>query len=180
MSEEHVLTEKNVRHNLVIIKINKTYHRGMSTRELYEFTRGFWKRKIESVAPARYALSVVNGNVIEVYQIDRWVKASEADNVVREYIPEKHSNRIAFLGKVASDDVRDYYIGRNVNSLYKWGEADPVKLILAYKGDDINIPLRPQDTIRNKDGSIRLVCGRCETIFAKSRRCPECGQLVKE
>ncbi len=29
-------------------------------------------------------------------------------------------------------------------------------------------------------GSVRYVCGKCETIFAKSPRCPECGQLIKE
>lgn len=180
MSREHILTENDIRHNIVIIKINKTYHKGMTVRELYEYTRGYWKRKIESVSPAQYALSVVNGEVIEVYQIDRWIPASEADNVIREYKPERHSNRIAFDGKVAVDDVRNYYLGRNVNSLYKWGEADPVKLILASGGEDINTLLLPKDTIRNVDGSIQLVCGRCETLFAKSKRCPECGQLVKE
>lgn len=174
------LTDKEIRHNIIIIKINKTYHKGMTARELYEYTRGFWKRKIESVAPAQYALSVVDGAVIEVYQIDRWIPASEADNVIRDYNPESHSDRIAFDGKVASDDVRDYYLGRSVNALYKWGEADPVKLILAYKGDDINTPILPKETIRNEDGSTRLICGRCETVFIKSKRCPECGQLVKE
>lgn len=46
--------------------------------------------------------------------------------------------------------------------------------------DDINTPLRPKNVIRKTDGSIRYVCGRCEESFLKSRRCPECGQLVKE
>ena len=179
------LSERDIKHNLVIIKINKTYHQGMSARELYEFTRGFWKRKIESVSPAKYALSVVDGVVIEVYRIDRWVHASQADNMFREYIPERHSNRIAFYGEVAADDIRNYYIGRNVNSLYKYGEADPVKLILAYNGADndsesINVPMRPKNRVRKADGSLRYVCGRCSTAFNQASRCPECGQLVKE
>ncbi len=179
------LTEKDIKHNLVIIKINKTYHKGMSARELYEYTRGFWKRRIESVSSARYALAVVDGVVIEVYKIDKWVHASQADNITREYVPERHSNRIAFYGEVATDDIRNYYIGRNVNSLYKWGEADPVKLMMAYYGadsdsDSINVPMRPKNKIIKVDGSVRYVCGRCSTAFSQSLRCPECGQLVKE
>ena len=80
------LTESDIKHNIVIIKINQTYHKGISERELYECTRGFWKRKIESVIQAQYALSIVDGIVIEVYKIDRWMPASQVNNVVREYI----------------------------------------------------------------------------------------------
>ena len=46
--------------------------------------------------------------------------------------------------------------------------------------NSINFPLRPKNTIRKADGTIRLVCGRCEKTFIKAPRCPECGQLVKE
>lgn len=46
--------------------------------------------------------------------------------------------------------------------------------------DDINNPLRPQIVIKRPDGTLRYKCGRCEYSFAKSPRCPECGQLVKE
>lgn len=179
------LTERDIKHNLVIIKINQTYYKGMPARELYEYTRGFWKRKIESVSPAQYALSVVDGVVIEVYKIDKWVHASQADNIIREYVPERHSNRIAFYGEVAAEDIRNYYLGRNVNSLYKWGEADPVKLILAYTGADndsesINVPMRPKNKVRKADGSVRYICGRCSFGFNQASRCPECGQLVKD
>lgn len=45
--------------------------------------------------------------------------------------------------------------------------------------DDINTPLRPQKVIKYNDGSIRYVCTRCGSSFAKSPRCPECGQLIE-
>lgn len=124
------LSHEDITDDLVVIKINQTYHKGMSARELYEYTRGYWKRKIESVSPAKYALSVVFGEVKEVYKIDRWVPASEADNVIREYNPVRHSNRIAFYGEVAPDSIRKKYIGKSVKDLYKNGEADPVKLFM--------------------------------------------------
>lgn len=45
--------------------------------------------------------------------------------------------------------------------------------------NDINSRIRPKKILRNEDGSLRFVCGRCETTFSKAPRCPECGQLVK-
>ncbi len=45
--------------------------------------------------------------------------------------------------------------------------------------NDINSHIRPKKILRNEDGSLRFVCGRCETTFSKAPRCPECGQLVK-
>jgi hypothetical protein len=174
----------DIKHNIAIIKINQTYYKGMPARELYEYTRGFWKRKIDSLKPAQYALSVVNGIVIEVYRIDKWIHASQADNIFREYIPERHANRIAFEGELAPEEVRNYYLGRRVNSLYKYGEADPVKLILAYAGsnenaDGINFPMKHKGIVRKKDGSVQYICGRCGSQFIKNNRCPNCGQLVK-
>ena len=172
----------DIQHNLVIIKINKTYYDGISERELYEYTRGYWKRRIESVQPAEYALAVVNGQVIEVYRIDNWVSAEHADNIIRKYDPVKYSDRIAFVGEVASGEVRNYYLGKNVTMLYKNGEADPVKLFLKNNGTSIvdrgiNNPMLPQKVIII-DGRRRFVCGRCGLSFCESKRCPECGQLV--
>lgn len=175
---------KDIKHNLVIIKINKSYHQGMTERELYEYTRGFWKRRIESVTPAEYALSVVDSIVMEVYKINQWLPAAQVDNMIRKYDPVRYADRIAFDGFVASADIRNYYLGRDVATLYKWGEADPVKLFYKHtvedKNDDINIPILPRKTLRNSNGTIKYICDRCGTSFAKSARCPECGQLVKE
>lgn len=124
------LSYEDITDDLVVIKINQTYDEGMSARELYEYTRGYWKRKIESVSPAKYALAVAFGEVKEVYKIDRWVPAPEADNVIRKYDPDRYSDRIAFYGEVAPENIRRKYIGKSVKNLYKYGEADPVKLFM--------------------------------------------------
>lgn len=128
------LDYKDIADDLVVIKINQTYRDGMSERELYEYTRGFWRRKIESVEPAKYALAVVFGEVKEVYRIDKWVHASEVNNKFRKYIPARHFKRIAFTGDLAPDDIRKKYLGKSVKYLYKYGEASPVKLFLKYAG----------------------------------------------
>ena len=71
---------------------------------------------------------------------------------------------------------RDY--DRIEESLVKICDCFGGKMIT--ENDNINIPMRPKNRIRKADGSIRYVCGRCQAIFNKSPRCPECGQLVKE
>lgn len=124
------LTLEAITDNLVVIKINRSYHKNMSAEELYDYTRGIWRRKIESVREADYALSVVFGLVVEVYEIDRWVPATQASFKTRTCDPARAANRIAFVGRVADDDIRRKYVGKSVARLYEYGEANPVKLFL--------------------------------------------------
>ena len=124
------LSERDIHHDLVVIKINRTYYDGMSAEALYDFTRGIWKRKIESVSVADYALSVVYGIVVEVYKIDHWMPASDTKFTARKVDPKKAAERIAFVGSVAEESVRKRYIGKSVANLYKYGDANPVRVFL--------------------------------------------------
>lgn len=176
------LSRDDIKENVVVIKINKSYREGMSAQELYDVTRGCWKRKIESVEKAKYALSVANGEVKEVYRIDRWVPAEQMERESKPYDPKIDAGRIAFFGEVADESVRDRYIGKNVNNLYKHGEADPVKVL--YKEtigislpSTINESVAPALAIQSDEGII-WVCPRCERSFIKAPRCPDCGQLL--
>ena len=45
---------------------------------------------------------------------------------------------------------------------------------------DINTPIAPKIIITESDGTIKYQCPRCDYIFVKEVRCPECGQFVKE
>ena len=124
------LSERDIHHDLVVIKINRTYYDGISAEALYDYTRGIWKRKIESVSVADYALSVVFGIVVEVYKIDHWMPASETKFTARKVDPKKAAERIAFVGSVAEESVRKRYIGKSVANLYKYGDANPVRVFL--------------------------------------------------
>ena len=124
------LTERDIHHDLVVIKINRTYYDGISAEALYDYTRGIWKRKIESVSVADYALSVVYGIVVEVYKIDHWMPASDTKFTARKVDPKKAAERIAFVGRVAEETVRKRYIGKSVANLYKYGDANPVRVFL--------------------------------------------------
>ena len=135
MARNEFLSWGDFDESVVAIKINKTYYDGMPSDKLYDYTRGCWKRKIESVNQADYALCVVYGIVKEVYRIDRWVPASEAEFTTRKYDPEKYADRIAFIGDIAENGIRNKYIGKSVTNLYKNGEADPLKVFLKAEGD---------------------------------------------
>lgn len=124
------LTMEEIRENIVIIKINKSFREGMSKTELYDVTRGCWKRKIASVEKAEYALAVVYGIVKEVYQIDEWLLA---ENEVRETISYNEAvdaGRIIFKGRTADEEIRKKYLDYSVAGLFKRGEVAPVKVII--------------------------------------------------
>ncbi len=120
------LSLKDITDNIVIIKINQSYYDGISADALYDYTRGIWKRSIKSVSVADYALSVANSIVVEVYKIDRWMPATETEFKMRKVDPKRASERIAFVGRVADDSVRNRYIGKSVACLFKNGAANPV------------------------------------------------------
>ena len=124
------LTLEDIRENIVIIKINKSFREGMSENELYDATRGCWKRKIASVEKADYALAVAYGIVKQVYQIDEWLPA---ENEVRDTIPYNETvdaGRIIFKGRVADEEIRKRYLDHSVVDFFKRGDAGPVKVIM--------------------------------------------------
>lgn len=125
------LTSDDITNDVVIIKINKSYHPGLTALELYDVTRGCWKRKIESVKSAKYALATFKGQVVEVYDIDHWCPACELNRKTIPFDAEVEKNRIGFFGVVANEKLREKYIGKSVKNFFKKGEVDPVKLIKA-------------------------------------------------
>ncbi len=127
MSENlYKLSRDEIVDDLVVIKINKRYHRGISDLELYEITRGVWKRNISSVERAKYCLAVYKSEIVEVYKINQWYPAGTTEYKTREK-GAYWEGRIEFTGEVADKEIRDRYIGKSVADLYKKGEASPVK-----------------------------------------------------
>lgn len=56
-----------------------------------------------------------------------------AQNLNRETIPydsKVEKDRIGFCGEVANERIRNRYIGRCTEKLFKRGEANPVKVFL--------------------------------------------------
>jgi uncharacterized protein len=80
----------------------------------YEATRWRWKIKPRSITEYPYAFSVTDGVVKEVYKINKWYKT-------------ENSNRYAFDGEVANDEIRNRFVNKRIPDIYsKKGMASPV------------------------------------------------------
>ena len=99
------------KHAGIAFLLNSTYKSGMSEVALFESTRGVWRnpRRDESI---KFAYATYGGLIKEVYEIHSWVPAGTQQYFERELIDEHITNRWEFIGKKASQEVRDLYIGK--------------------------------------------------------------------
>jgi len=120
---------------VLIIRVNKLFHNGISATELYEITRGVWKIAEPRRSSVEYAFSVYDGVVKEVYKVNAWHPAlstpyknrSENDITLNGEISME--GRAEFIGEVAKPEIRDKYLDRSVAFLFSKGAANPVKYI---------------------------------------------------
>lgn len=82
---------------VIAININQTYRFGLSTADLYDFTRGIWSLSRERAENAKYAYSVFQGVIKEVYE---------------------------FVGKIASEIIREKYVGKMMPKMHR---QNPIK-----------------------------------------------------
>ena len=106
--------------NYIIIKTS--YDRVNSCNgNLYDATRHCWRVKFDTVNRYRYVLAVIGGIVKEVYEVKCWQDA--------ERWPDDGNvdGRLEFIGQVATEDVRNLFIGKTIPAKYrKPGMASPV------------------------------------------------------
>ena len=98
----------------ILIIINRRYYRGISQEELYESTRQSWvigKRRNK----ARYAFSIYNGIIRQVYEIEKW------------YCAENNVKRWMFDGKIAAS--LQHYVGGDVSHYLTPGAQNPIKYV---------------------------------------------------
>ena len=97
----------------VAININQTYRDDLSSDELYDFTRGVWRLDRDRADNAKYAFSVYDGEILEVYEIQKWARANTTEYVTgREFTDEEKKTRFEFVGRIANDNVRDKFVGK--------------------------------------------------------------------
>ncbi|MCQ2263116.1 MAG: hypothetical protein MJZ70_02425 [Bacteroidales bacterium] len=93
----------------VIIKTKKST---VENEGIYEATRKAWHAKLSTAMPYKYALSVVQGVVMEVYEVEKWQMSGDT--------------RIEFIGHVAPLNVREWFIGKTIPEKYRLkGLASP-------------------------------------------------------
>lgn len=126
-----MLSLEDVTDNIMMIRINQAYHYGMSDFEIYEATRCCWKVNKEQADKVKYAFSVYDGMVIEVFEILSWVPAyATMHTFERDWSREKNDEgRLEFIGNLAPEDVRKKYKGKMVADLFPKGNQNPIKYV---------------------------------------------------
>jgi hypothetical protein len=116
----------------LLLRLNKSWHHGISDEDLYEITRGWWVMSPANAQRVVRVLAVAGGVVREVYQPAQWLPSPV----------EGWENRIGFEGVVAGD--RETYVGRDVAHLFRQGSANPVRYLpLAALTEDVLIAANP-------------------------------------
>jgi len=113
---------------VILISVGKSYTRGMSEEELYEYARGIWKVN-ENRHKAELALVVFQGIVREVYRISKWYKAGTLPYKYRDSSSFDSSKRWEFEGEKAEEDIRTKYIGKSVRKHFSKGSRNPIKYV---------------------------------------------------
>ena len=93
------LEEKDIKNNIMVIKINKLYKRGMDDHSLYEVVRGIWRASFEKAQSVEYVFGVYNSLIVAVYKPTKWYICKYAkDRLPRQDIvlDSKLENRIFF------------------------------------------------------------------------------------
>jgi|TARA_B110000967_G_scaffold22973_1_gene21160 hypothetical protein len=113
----------------VIININSSYKRASGEDKIYQATKEIWKMKDPRRSALKYALSEYRGQIVEVFQIERWYSKQ------REYNPgtKKYGQTYqgyGFDGQVAPDNIRDKYINKSIAHKKKHGASNPITLNL--------------------------------------------------
>ena len=76
------LNPEDIKHSIIVIKINRLYRRDMSPAELYDIVRGYWAASLKSIEnrKVKYVFGVYNGLIVAVYKPDEWHYVDEMLN----------------------------------------------------------------------------------------------------
>ena len=104
----------------ILITVNKLYRKGMSADELYEITRGNWVIGARR-AKVKYAFTVFNGIIREVYEIHDW------HSVTARTAEQKTQSRWRFSGVVAAQ--MRHYVGGSTARYVTLGAQNPIRYV---------------------------------------------------
>jgi len=107
-------------HKVLLISVN----RSAEETDLYEAVRYAWKVNVSKAEKAEVILATQLGMIKDTFVVDMWEEATI------ENFPGKPAveGRYGFHGKVASEEVRQMYKGKQVPPEYrKRGAANPIK-----------------------------------------------------
>lgn len=119
------LEDKDIKHRILVIKINKLYQRNLNENDLYDAVRGVWRASKERVKSVEYVFGVFNSLIVAVFKPSEWFVCKEAkDKLPRQDIilTPKTENRLFFVDErfeqgLPYDENEQFYIGKSIAGL---------------------------------------------------------------
>lgn len=129
------LSDVDIRHKILVIKINQLYYRGIDENALYDAVRGIWRASLERVKTVDYVFGVYNSLIVAVYKPTQWFVCKNArDKLPRQdevLTPEKE-NRVFFVDecfekKEPMDENVQHYLYKSIAGLkYNQSAQNPI------------------------------------------------------
>lgn len=95
------LRAEDVKHRIMVIKINNLYRRNMPEKELYDAVRGLWKVNHKRAQSVEYVFGVYKSLIVGVYKPTRWYMCNNDIQGKRprpyETLTSKTENRLFFV-----------------------------------------------------------------------------------
>lgn len=129
------LREEDIKHKILVIKINKLYRRNMPDDELYDSVRGVWRASMNNAQSVEYVFGVYNSLIVAVYKPTRWYKCKEAPEKrprQDEILTTQTENRIFFVDEgfekgYPHDENESFYFGKSIAGLkLNQGAQNPI------------------------------------------------------
>lgn len=142
------LEEKDIRHKILVIKINRLYQKGMDEKVLYDAVRGVWRVSKEKVKTVEYVFGVYNSLIVAVYKPSEWFVCKEAkDKLPRQDIvlTLKTENRVFFVDEryeqgLPLDENEEFYLGKSIAGLkLNQSAQNPITYLYPLEKDKIHI-----------------------------------------
>lgn len=114
----------DVKEQVILIRINQAFRYSMTLIELYDYTRGQWKINQDRANNVKYAFSVYEGIIQEVYSVLHWLEAGKTFNTRKE--ETALDDRFEFIGNIAEPEIREKYKYKSVEHYFKKGNANPI------------------------------------------------------
>ncbi len=119
------LSENDIKHNILVIKVNKLYQRNMDSETLYDSVRGVWRASKEKVRSVDYVFGVYNSLIVAVYKPTEWFVCKDAKNRLPRQdiiLTPKTENRVFFVDGnfeqgLPMDENEKYYYGKTIAGL---------------------------------------------------------------
>lgn len=106
--------------DVVVININRLYHSGMSTDEIYNATKGYWGIDVRRKDGIHVVLSEFQGLIVEVFKVADWKPIQVAYTKGSKKFEKGETRTRYYFDKGVIDPViRDRYMGRRLPKMNK-------------------------------------------------------------